>query len=481
MFTVVNHQLFNKDTVYFGTAITTGTGAGTLIAANTPYLVRKVGVDTFKLASSEANYNAGVYVAHAAPDVATGIKFYSTLKVATKPGQFFNVSALNTLKGRKYQLDVTSVNTVLRDDQGAIVPGGLRIQAYAVSNPSAVGDFSFAYMEDEDAQPLSQVNYLADADNYLCVPTGNADTDTWLHLVTFDGVSTYALTAQALRVDYISSNAPVPDSLWNVKTVTATQLLDEALRVGNAEVIETGVENHSRLLQDARNYTTTGGFLAYYASQLLNDNGVWVPPTPYVVGLALRRYRDEGGFQSPPAGTRYALLGARDVRISISTSQQDLSNPYGMNAIRKLPGYGDQIFVWGGRTRVDRNQPSQALYQFVNTRVIMNVLFGTLKTAFDDRIFSTSESPTVLFNSIRALASSVLYNFYVSGYLFGNSPSDAYEVILDERNNPKENLENGLINVQVFAVPATLTERIEVDLFRVAVGNVSQALSERGF
>lgn len=482
LFTVTNHQLVNKDSVYFETAITTGTGATTLVAAGTEYLVVKTGVDTFKLASSEANYNAGIYVDYAAPDaVVTGVTFYSGLKVATTPGQFFSISTFNLLKGRKYQIDVTGVNTILRDQAGNVESGGLRIQAYALPQPAAVGDFSFAYMEDEDAVPLSQANPLDGAENYLCVPGGNVDTDTYLHLVSFDGTSTYSLLGQSVRADYVNSNVPTPDNLWNVKTISSFLLLDEALRVGDAEIVEVGVESHNRLLQDALNYNTVDGFLAYYGPEILNDNSVWVPATPYVAGLALRRYRDEGGFQSPPAGTKYPLLGARDVRIAVSTAQQNLSNPYGMNAIRKLPGYGNQIFVWGGRTRVNITQPAQALYQFVNTRVIMNVLYGTLKTAFDDRIFSTSESPTVLFNEIRSLANSVLYNFYVAGYLFGNTPSDAYQIVLDERNNPKENLENGLLNVQIFVVPATVTERIEVDLLRVAVGNVSIAVAERGF
>lgn len=482
LFTVVSHQLSNKDTITFETAIVGNTGAVTIVAASTPYLVKKEGVDTFKLATSEANYNAGIFISYTAPDAGqSNIKFYSNLKIATIPGSFFPSDNINLLKGRKYQIDVTGVNTLLRDDQNNGVTGGLRIQQYAVAEPSAVGDFSFGYLEDETANPLSQANPLDGANNFLCIPSGRTDTNTYFNLVTFDGTSTYDLTGESLRINYTNPNVTTPENLWNVKTISSFQLLDEALRVSDAEIIETGVDSHGRLLQDARNYNTRQGFVAYYGSELLNDNGVWVPPTPYVVGLALRRYRDEGGFQSPPAGTRYPLLGARDVRIPITTAQQNLSNPYGMNAIRRLPGYGNQIFVWGGRTRVDIRQPDQALYQFVNTRVIMNVLYGTLKTAFDNQIFSTSDSPTVLFNTVRSLANNVLYNFYAAGYLFGNTPSDAYEIIVDERNNPNENIENGLINVQVFVVPATTTERIEVDLLRVAVGNISAAVSERGF
>lgn len=480
LFTVDGHGLSNKDIVTFSTAITTGTGATDLVSVGTPYLVKKEGVNTFKLASSEANFNVGLYLGYAAPDAASDVDFYSNLKVATSAGQFFPLSSINLIKGRKYQVDVTGVNTSLRDEDGVAVAGGLRIQQYAISNP-AVGAFSFSHLEDGNAAPLSQASPLLGSTNFLCVPKGLADTDTYLHLVTFDGTSTYALTGEDIRAVYVEPTSPVPESLWNVKTISSFQLLDEGLRVEDAEIVESGVDNHSRILQDGKRYSTTRGFLAFYAPYILNDAGNWIPPTPYVVGVALRRYRDEGGFQSPPAGTKFPLIGARDIQVAISTAQQNLSNPEGINAVRKLPNYGDQIFIWGARTRVNTANADQALYQFVNTRVIMNVLFGTLKTAFDNVIFSTGESPTVVFNEIRSLANSALYNFYVDGYLFGNTPTEAYEVILDERNNPRENLENGLINMKVFAVPATITERVEIDLFRVAVGNVSEAVSQRGF
>ena len=480
LFTVDNHGLSNKDTIVFETAITTGTGATDIVSVATEYLVKKEDVNTFKLATSEANYNVGIYVSYAAPDAASDVNFYSDLKFATTAGQFFPLSSINLIKGRKYQLDVTSVNTSLRDEGGVAAPGGLRIQQYAVASP-AVGDFSFAYLEDETATPLSQANPLLNSNNFFCVPDGLADTDTYFHLLTYDGTSAYALTGENIRAIYGEATSSVPESLWNVKTVGSYQLLDEGLRVGDAEIIESGVDNHSRILQDGKGYSTTQGFLAYYAPYILNDGGSWVPPTPYVVGVALRRYRDEGGFQSPPAGTKFPLIGARDVQVAISTALQHLSNPEGINAVRQLPNYGDQIFIWGARTRVNTANADEALYQFVNTRVIMNVLFGTLKTTFDNVIFSTGESPAVVLGQIRSLANSALYNFYIGGYLFGNTASDAYEVIIDERNNPKQNLENGLVNLKVFAVPATITERIEIDLFRVAVGNVSEAVSQRGF
>jgi hypothetical protein len=220
---------------------------------------------------------------------------------------------------------------------------------------------------------------------------------------------------------------------------------------------------------------------------------VIIAPSPYVAGLAIRRYRDEaGGFRLPPAGAKYSLAGARGVQISITTAQQEISNRIGLNALRQLPGYSTTdpltgevfgpVFVWGSRTRVNRANATQALYQFVNTRVILNVIYGSLRNALDGQIFSVVDGQSVTFNQIRTLISNVLYsNFYVTGALYGETPADAFQVIVDERVNSPTQLEQGVVNAKVFVVPVPTLERIEIDLVRVNIGAVQSTLTNLGF
>jgi phage tail sheath protein FI len=163
-----------------------------------------------------------------------------------------------------------------------------------------------------------------------------------------------------------------------------------------------------------------------------------------------------------------------------------------MNSLRQLPGYSSidpdtgeifgPVFVWGSRTRVNRGNATQALYQFVNTRVIMNVIYHTLKQAFDGQIFNVIDGQAVTFNQIRAIASNTLYEqFYVPGALFGATPADAFQVICDDRNNPPGNLDNGFVNVKIYVVPVPTLERIEIDLVRVGIGSIPEVLSQDGF
>ena len=111
----------------------------------------------------------------------------------------------------------------------------------------------------------------------------------------------------------------------------------------------------------------------------------------------------------------------------------------------------------------------------------MNVIYGTLRNALDGQIFNIIDGRAVTFNQIRTLVSNVLYsNFYVPGALFGGSAAEAFDVVVDDRNNPPANLENGLVNVQTFVVPVPTLERIEIDLLRVSIGGIADAKANLG-
>jgi len=279
----------------------------------------------------------------------------------------------------------------------------------------------------------------------------------------------------------------VPTNLWRFDAITATEIIDAALRgvgfggVPQAVFVEAGIDNVSRLLDDSQRYGNPFGFIAYYGPYIENGAGQWIPPSPYVTGVAVRRYRAEG-YQFPPAGVKYQLRDAVAAQIPVSSSQQNLLNPKGCNVVRTLPGYPDfAVFIWGGRTRLlNPDDAQQKLYQFVNTRVILNVVYGSLRTAFDSQIFNVIDGFNVIFNQIVLIGNSILNQLYVRGALFGARPADAFQVICDGRVNLPEDLENGIVNAKVFVTPVPTLERIQIDLIRVAIGQMQKELDIQG-
>jgi len=282
-----------------------------------------------------------------------------------------------------------------------------------------------------------------------------------------------------------------PTTLWRFDAITSTEIIDNALRgvgfagVPQAAFVEAGVDNVNRLLADSQLYGNAFGFIAFYGPWLDSDpsatSGIYLPPSPYVTGVAVRRYRAEG-YQFPPAGTKYQLANAYSAQIPINSAQQNLLNPKGCNAVRTLPGYPQSaVYIWGGRTRLTNpDDAQQKLYQFVNTRVILNVVYGSLRRAFDSQIFNVIDGFGVVFNQIVSVGNSVLNQLYVKGALFGARPSDAFQVICDSRINLPETLEQGIVNAKVFVTPVPTLERIQIDLIRVAIGQMSRELDSQG-
>ena len=277
-----------------------------------------------------------------------------------------------------------------------------------------------------------------------------------------------------------------PSSLLRFDAITSTEVIDAALRgvgfngVPQAVFVEAGIDNVNRLYDDSQRYFNPFGFIAYYGPWIENGSGGYIPPSPYVTGVAVRRYRSEG-YQFPPAGVKYQLADAVAAQIPINSAQQNLLNPDGCNAIRTLPGYPQSaVFIWGGRTRVNSKDAQQRLYQFVNTRVILNVVYGSLRSAFDSQIFNVVDGFGVIYNQIISIGNSILNQLYVRGALFGSRPSDAFQVICDGRINSAADLENGIVNAKVFVTPVPTLERIQIDLIRVAIGQMNKELDISG-
>ena len=322
------------------------------------------------------------------------------------------------------------------------------------------------------------------------VATFNGSTSSWkvISAATLGGDLTSVgqpLYASQLKMSFLEAQAPVA-SLWNYDAITSTEIIDAALRgvstAGNptAKFIEAGVDNVNRLLDDSQRYFNPQGFIAFYGPWVENASAQFIPPTPYVAGVAVRRYRSEG-YQFPPAGVKYQLADAIGAQISVNSAQQNLLNPKGCNVLRVLPGYPQTaVFIWGGRTRVNANDSEQRLYQFVNTRVILNVVYGSLRSAFDSQIFNVIDGFGIIYNQIILVGNSILNQLYVKGALFGRNPSDAFQVICDDRINSSDTLEDGIVYAQVFVVPVPTLERIQIDLVRVAIGNMQKELDIRG-
>ena len=218
---------------------------------------------------------------------------------------------------------------------------------------------------------------------------------------------------------------------------------------------------------DGEQYVSPQGHSAYYAPYLLDIDNQVVPPSAAVAAIHTRRFAEQG-YQQPGAGASYALKGVKDVTYRFSNQEQEVLNPININLIRNLQNKG--VCIWGMRTR-----SADAFYKFTVTRVIMNVLNGTLRRAYDFALFSSIDGQDVFLSRAEDTANAVCRQMWIGGALFGATAAEAYQVIASRANNSAENLENGNVLVEVYAVPSTASERVLVGTYRVGIGQVQTA------
>jgi len=205
------------------------------------------------------------------------------------------------------------------------------------------------------------------------------------------------------------------------------------------------------------------GHSSYYAPYLLVEGDVTVPASIFVVATALRALRDKG-LQQPPAGKNYPLRGVIGLTATITKTQQSVINPLGINAIRFFPNVG--YVIYGARTL-----STNPFYRFYLVRLVLNILAGTLETAYDNLVLSGVDGLGTTFANIKGTGVSVCERLRVAGALYGATPDLAYRVVCDSSNNLPIDLENGRVAVDVIIVPTATLEVMVVRMARAAIGS----------
>jgi phage tail sheath protein FI len=188
------------------------------------------------------------------------------------------------------------------------------------------------------------------------------------------------------------------------------------------------------------------------------------PLSGAVAGLALRRQRIEG-FRQPPAGREYPLYGISEIVQNVKDAHQAVLNPRSINVARNLPNSGNVI--WGARSL-----NTDGYFRWVSTRVILNVLEGTLRNAFGNLIFTTVDGQGVAFQRIKTTAVAKCELLRLGGALYGATPNDAYLVVCDETNNPADSLQEGIVVCDVYVKVSPVLEFLVMRVKSTALGEI---------
>ncbi len=182
-----------------------------------------------------------------------------------------------------------------------------------------------------------------------------------------------------------------------------------------------------------------------------------VPPSGLVAGVYARVDRERGVHKAP---ANEELFGVLDVERKITTPEQDMLNPEGINCIRNFPGRG--VRIWGARTLAG----SESEWRYINVRRLFCMLEESIYEGTQWAVFEPND--TDLWARLRRDIGAFLKRIWLQGALFGNTPEEAYYVKCDAENNPPETRENGELYIEVGVAPVKPAEFIIINFKQIS-------------
>ncbi len=186
-----------------------------------------------------------------------------------------------------------------------------------------------------------------------------------------------------------------------------------------------------------------------------------VGPSGTIAGVYASTDASRGVWKAP-AGTDAALNGARLV-TKINDLENGGLNPFGINALRSFPIFGD--VVWGARTLEGADiQASEWKYIPVRRTALFieESLFQGLKWV----VFEPNDEP--LWAQIRLNVGAFMHNLFRQGAFQGSTPARAYLVKCDSETTTQTDIDLGIVNIVVGCAPLKPAEFVIIRIQQLA-------------
>jgi phage tail sheath protein FI len=186
----------------------------------------------------------------------------------------------------------------------------------------------------------------------------------------------------------------------------------------------------------------------------VSNGPVYTAPSGHIAGIYARVDTQRGVHKAP---ANEPVIGALDLKYSISKAQQDGLNPQGVNCIRNLNG---SLTVWGARTM---GGDANADLKYINVRRTLLFIRKSIDEGTQWVVFEPNEPG--LWQKITRNITAFLTNVWRSGALFGTTPQEAFYVRCDAETNPPELRDLGQV---VTEIGVAIVRPAEFVIFRVS-------------
>ena len=224
--------------------------------------------------------------------------------------------------------------------------------------------------------------------------------------------------------------------------------------------------NATRVLEWRARLARDSAFAAFYYPNLVvanplarpgatnGDLFLTVPPSGHVAGVWARTDASRGVWKAP---ANESLRGIARLETEVTTGEQDLLNPEGINCVRSFGTYGTK--VWGART-LAKTDPS---WRYINVRRLFNFVEESIRRGTQWAVFEPNDLD--LWQRVKRNISAFLRGMWMQGALVGTTAEQAFYVLCDESNNPQSSVDEGKLIVEVGIAPVKPAEFV---IFRIS-------------
>ncbi len=183
-----------------------------------------------------------------------------------------------------------------------------------------------------------------------------------------------------------------------------------------------------------------------------------IPPSGHMAGIWARTDSERGVHKAP---ANEVVRGAIDVAAQVTDGEQGLLNPKGVNCIRTFGTRG--IRVWGARTL-----SSDAAWKYISVRRFFNYVEDSIQHGTQWAVFEPNDFS--LWQRLKRDVTSFLLRPYRDGALFGSTPDQAFYVKCDAETNPPDQIDAGMVVVEVGMCPVKPAEFVIFRVTQLATG-----------
>jgi len=186
------------------------------------------------------------------------------------------------------------------------------------------------------------------------------------------------------------------------------------------------------------------------------------PPCGALAGIFARTDSQRGVWKAP-AGLDASINGVSQLAVKLTDGENGNLNPLGINCLRSFPIIGP--IVWGARTLAGADILEDD-YKYIPVRRLALYIEESLYRGTQWVVFEPNDEP--LWSQIRLNVGAFMHNLFRQGAFQGSSPKDAYFVKCDSETTTQNDIDLGVVNIQVGFAPLKPAEFVIIQIEQMA-------------